>query len=347
MSGKIGILLVNLGTPLAPTRKKVRQYLLEFLTDNRVIDLPWAWRQLLVRGLIIPRRYRESTRNYEKVWRPEGSPLMIYGHAVVERLQYTLGEEYQVELAMRYQQPSIADGLEALHDCREIVILPLFPQYASATTGSVHQKVMESIKGWNTIPSLTFVNSYPEAPKMIAAFCDLAQQQQPTRYDYLLLSFHGLPERQIKKADTHGVCLSSSSCCQKRDSRNASCYSAQCHATAAAIACGLNLEEGRYGICFQSRLGNDPWLRPYTSDVLKKLANDGYRNVLVLCPAFACDCVETIHEISVEYQEEFATLCGGKLSLVPGLNDHPLWIEALEEIVKAHVSTTPTATANR
>lgn len=333
----IGVLLVNLGTPLSYSPGDVRRYLNEFLTDGRVIDIPWFPRQLLVRGVIVPRRYRESASNYKVIWREEGSPLMIYGRSVQTLLQKELGDEVKVELAMRYQEPSIEKGLNRLQECSQIIVLPLFPQYASATTGSVHQKVMECISKWQTIPALNFINSYPVQEKMIEAFCSLAKEQNVDAFDHLLISFHGLPERQLKKADRHDYCLKSRDCCKKLCQKNRSCYSAQCHQTAYAIASGLGLADKEYSISFQSRLGKDPWIQPYTSDVLKKLAEEGAKKVLVMCPAFVCDCIETIHEIGVEYQEEFEQWGGEKLQLVTGLNNHPLWIEALKELVEIHM----------
>lgn len=337
MKKKIGVLLVNLGTPNSPNTKDVKQYLHEFLTDGRVIDVPWLTRQFLVRGIIVPKRYKESTSNYQKIWTQEGSPLKVYGSSVERKLQKALGEDFQVALAMRYQEPSIASVLETMKRCSQIVVLPLFPQYASATTGSVHQKVMEVVKNWQTIPSLTFVNSFPTEKKMIDAFCQLAKKEEVENYDFTLLSFHGLPKRQLEKADLNNICQKSKSCCEKLCEKNSSCYSAQCFATANAIAKELNLKPEKYSVCFQSRLGKDPWIEPYTSDAIKTLAEKGFKKVAVICPAFVCDCVETIHEISVEYQEEFEALGGERLHLVPGLNDEPLWIEALGDIVKKHL----------
>lgn len=330
---KSGVLLVNLGTPDSPNPTDVKRYLKEFLTDGRVIDIPWLKRQLLTRAIIVPKRYRESAENYRQIWQKEGSPLMIYGLSVERKLQQLLGEEYQVELAMRYQQPSIAEKLQQLSRCKEIVILPLFPQYASATTGSVHQRVMEHVSSWARIPAMRFVESYPLHPKMIEAFSSRARSYPIDEYDKLLFSFHGLPERQLKKCDGEGYCLEKKECCHTLREENASCYGAQCYATAAAIAKNLGLDKGRYSVSFQSRLGGDPWIRPYTSDLLKTFAESGIKKVLVLCPAFVCDCVETIHEIGIEYKNEFIACGGEQLHLVEGLNDHPLWIETLADLV--------------
>ncbi|MEC7840144.1 MAG: ferrochelatase [Chlamydiota bacterium] len=336
---KTGVLLINLGTPDSPSPKDVKRYLKEFLTDPRVIDIPWPLRQLLVRGVIIPKRYRESASFYRKIWTEEGSPLSVYGNSVKKLLQEKLGEEFHVELAMRYQNPSIASGLEKLKDYSQIIILPLFPQYASATTGSIYQKVMEITKSWLTIPEISFINSFPTHPKMIEAFCSRAQEKSIDSYDHLLFSFHGLPERQLIKADKNDYCLKAKNCCKKICEKNRSCYAAQCHATARAIAEKLSIKEENYSITFQSRLGKEPWIEPFTSDKLMELVKIDKKNVLVMCPAFICDCIETIHEISIEYKEEFIEAGGTTLDLVQGLNDHPLWIEALKELIVSRTLT--------
>ena len=181
----IGILLINLGTPDSPAPRDVRRYLTEFLTDGRVIDLPAIPRHLLVRGMIVPKRFRESARNYEEIWTEQGSPLMVYGRRVAARLQEALGDAFAVELAMRYQNPSIPSALEALRDCEEIVVLPLFPQYASATTGSIHQKVLDTLRSWPVIPRLRLIDCYPTQARMIATFADLARRFSSHTYDHI------------------------------------------------------------------------------------------------------------------------------------------------------------------
>ncbi len=330
---KIGVLLVNLGTPDSATPKDVRKYLTEFLTDERVIDYPWLKRQILVRGIIVPNRYKESAKNYARIWTAEGSPLKIYGIKVRALLQESLGDAFQVELAMRYQNPSIACTLDQMKNCSQLTVIPLFPQYASATTGSVYQKVMEELSSWKTLPEVRFVNNYPIQPQMIAAFCARAREVDLENYDHFMFSFHGLPERQIYSADSQNYCLKEANCCAKICSKNLNCYSAHCHATAKAIAEQLGIDQKLFTICFQSRLGKEPWLRPYTSDVIEELAHKGKKNILVFSPAFVCDCLETIDEIGREYRNEFLKLGGNKFDLVQGLNEHPLWIEALKNIV--------------
>jgi len=334
MIQKTGVLLVNLGTPDSPNPRDVYRYLIQFLTDERVVDIPWFKRQCLVRGLIVPRRYRDSARSYAEIWKETGSPLLYYGQRVEQLLQEKLGDGYQVVLAMRYQNPSIESGLNALKECQDLVVLPLFPQYASASTGSVHQEVMRLISKWPIIPQLHFINSYPQETKMIETFCLNASKYPLDEYDHILLSFHGLPERQLIKADRHQYCLKSSSCCHSLNEKNAFCYAAQCFATAKAIREKLDISQDMATVCFQSRLGKEPWIQPFTTDILKQLAQQGKKKVLVFCPSFVADCLETTYEILVENCEEFLQLGGERLDLVESLNDHPLWIESLADMVR-------------
>lgn len=334
----IGILLVNLGTPLSPSPKDVYRYLIEFLTDGRVIDIPWWKRQLLVRGMIVPFRYRQSARAYQQIWTKEGSPLLVYGRRVQSALQHTLGKDFVVELAMRYQEPSIQKGIASLIDAgvNHIIVLPLFPQYASATTGSVHQRVQEILGGYTVIPKLTLIDQYAVHPALISAFCTVSSKNNPEEYDHVLFSFHGLPERHLYKADRTGCCRCDATCCSQLTLKNRSCYSAQCYATAHAIADRLKLPKNQFSVSFQSRLGKDPWLQPYTSSRIAELAKQS-KKVLVFCPAFVCDCLETTYEIGIEYAAEFKHAGGKQLDLVTGLNDHPKWIEALHTIIQEHL----------
>ncbi len=335
---KIGVLLVNLGTPDSQDPLDVRRYLIEFLTDGRVIDIPWLKRQMLVRGVIVPKRYRESAKNYARIWRREGSPLKIYGESVKEKLQQVLGGEYMVELAMRYQNPSIESGLQKLKLCKEIVVVPLFPQYASATTGSIHQKVMEVVSHWRTIPELHFISSYPAERNMISAFCERGKAFDLDSYDHFLFSFHGLPEKQIINADPGNCCLKEKDCCRTISPKNRHCYAAQCYQTAKAIQEALKLPNAKVSVTFQSRLGKDPWLKPYTQDTVDQLADQGVKKLIVFCPAFVCDCLETLDEIGHELKQSFIQKGGESLDLVEGLNDHPLWIEALKSLVLENVT---------
>ncbi len=328
-----GVLLVNLGTPDSPAPKDVYKYLIEFLTDARVIDYPWLKRQLLVRGIIVPARYKASAASYKAIWTEEGSPLMVYGQKVKQGLQKLLAGTHHVELAMRYQNPSIEKGIHSLlsQGVNDILVLPMFPQYASATTGSIHQKIMDIVKPLQTIPKLHFINSFPDHPSMIDAFVAIAKKYSLESYDHYLFSYHGLPERQLKKANPE--CKTTPNCCQTICSSNKNCYGAQCYITTKALINKLQLPQKKCSVSFQSRLGKEPWMQPYTGEVIKSLAQQGKERVLVFCPAFVCDCLETIFEISEEYGNEFKHYGGKSLDLVEGLNDHPLWLNALKDIV--------------
>ncbi len=330
-----GVLLVNLGTPDTPTRSAVYRYLKQFLLDPRVIDYPWLPRNLLVRGIIAPFRSGSSSRLYQRLWTENGSPLKFYGERLAAGLQQALGETYAVELGMRYQNPSVESAVDRLmqRQVQRIVVLPLFPQYASATTGSVHEEVMRILKQKQVIPELVLVNSYYDYDPMIRLFAENARQFQLDSYDHVLFSYHGLPQRQLRKADAFNHCLQTSGCCQRITPANQFCYSAQCHATTAAIVAQLELPEGSYTTTFQSRLGPEKWAQPYTSEVLDGLAANGAKRVLVFSPAFVADCLETLVEIGYEYQHRFEEKGGEKVDLVPSLNDHPEWIQAVKTLV--------------
>lgn len=330
-----GVLLINLGTPDSPSKKDVKRYLSEFLTDKRVIDIPWLFRQLLVRCKIIPSRYQTSATTYSTIWTSVGSPLLVYGKKVQENLQKSLGNQFRVELSMRYQNPSIKKGLENLRKegIDNIIIFPLFPQYASATTGSIHEKVMDVIKNWNVIPTLRFIQQFATHPAYIDAILATAKKYDISSYDHVIFSYHGLPERQLKKADLQNWCLRQSNCCQKPCKENQTCYAANCFATTGELVKHLKLIPDQYTISFQSRLGKEAWTRPNTSEIIEKLAALGKKKVLVFCPSFVCDCLETLYEIKIEYGELFKEKGGEKLDLVYGLNDHPEWIEALRTII--------------
>lgn len=309
---QMGVLLVNLGTPDSPTPKDVFRYLVEFLTDERVIDLPWLQRQLLVRGLIIPTRYRQSARAYQQIWKTQGSPLMIYSKNVQQALQLSLGDKFYVELAMRYRNPSIEQSLKNIFNkgIRHLIILPLFPQYASASSGSVYQKIMEILRKKINFPKITFIDSFANHAALIDAFCHVAGKNPLEDYDHYLFSFHGLPQRHIRKADQFDYCLKTKNCCQKKCRENEDCYSAQCYLTFESIAKKLNLPREKTSLAFQSRLGKDPWIEPFTPVVLEELVKHNKKKVLVFCPSFVCDCLETLYEIGVEYAAEFKKLGG-------------------------------------
>ncbi|MGJ1445072.1 ferrochelatase [Sphingobacterium spiritivorum] len=331
-----GILLVQLGTPDSPSTPDVRKYLTEFLMDGRVIDIPYFNRMLLVKGIIAPTRAPKSAKVYKTIWDKEtGSPLMYYSVLQAEMLQEQLGEEYHVELAMRYQNPSIEQALKKMEGMflESIRVIPLFPQYASATTGSVIDKVMELMRKWQYFPEVSFVSNYCDHPLMIDVFADHAKALDLSQYDHFLFSYHGLPVRQLGKVDPTGTLNCPDTGCDScKAVVNPYCYLSQCYATSRAIIHKLGLQEGSYTICFQSRLGKTPWIQPYTSDALQRLAKEGVKKLLVFSPAFVADCIETLDEIQVEYAHEFKAAGGQEVHLVESLNDDPKWIEALKNL---------------
>lgn len=337
--GKKGVLMVNLGTPDSPNRKDVRRYLTQFLMDARVIDYPFLVRSLLVKGVIAPFRSGSSSKLYKELWTEKGSPLKVYGERLSESVRKQLGEEYVVELAMRYQNPSMESALRKLLQAQvsEIIVLPLFPQYASATTGSVHEEVMRLLVKEESIPNVKLINSYYDYAPMIEVFVENAKQFNLEEYDHILFSYHGLPQRQLRKADACGnYCLKQENCCRTISAVNQFCYSAQCHATTQAIVNKLDLKEEQYTTCFQSRLGPEKWAQPYTSKIIEEQSKKGAKRLLVFSPAFVADCLETIIEIGTEYQEEFEEMGGEHVDLVPSLNDNPKWISAVADLIKTY-----------
>ncbi len=330
---KKGVLLVNLGTPDSTKTSDVRRYLREFLSDPRVIDIPRLPRWLLVNLIITPFRAPKSAKEYRKLWTDRGSPLLFHSQDVSMLLQERLGDEYLVELGMRYQNPTLKSALQKLYNAQvqEITVISLFPQYASATTGSVIEKVMEIVSKWPLIPKLTVIDEFVSFQPFIEAWKAIGQVQlHAQKFDHFLFSYHGLPQRQLKKANP--LC-GASGCCEPYNSSNRLCYRAQCVETTRRIAAALDLKPGDYSLSFQSRLGRDPWIQPYTEDVVKELAKQGIKRLLVFSPSFVADCLETTVEIGETYKELFEENGGEYLQLAPCLNSHPLWIEALAKLV--------------
>ena len=334
---KKGVLLVQLGTPNAPTTGEVRKYLTEFLMDPRVMDIPVISRNLLVKGVIVPKRAPRTAHTYTTIWDEQtGSPLLYYSQEQQRLLQESLGEDYHVELAMRYQEPSIPKAMEKLQHMflDSLLVIPLFPQYASATTGSVIDRVMEIMRKWQYFPKVNFVSSYCEDPLMIDVFSEHAEKHDLDSYDHFLFSYHGLPVRQLGKVDPSGELKCPDFGCEGcRKETNSYCYLSQCYATTRAIIKKLNLPEDKCTLCFQSRLGKTPWIQPYTSDTLHDLAKKGKKRLLVFSPAFVADCIETLDEILVEYADEFKAMGGETVDMVESLNTNPKWIESLRRMV--------------
>ncbi len=333
---KATVLLVNLGTPDSPSVSDVRSYLSQFLNDPRVIDIPWLLRKFLVNLIIVPFRAPKSAKIYKSLWTEKGSPIILHGENVKHLLQEKLGEDYDVELAMRYKNPSVPSVLEKIRKSNpsKIIVLPLFPHYASASTGSALQEVMDVIRKWWVIPELSFISQYWDHQGYINAFVERGKKYDWQDYDHVLFSYHGLPERHVDKVYDEGPC-NEKHCETELTEENKFCYKATCFATTRLLTAALGIPEDRYTVCFQSRLDKN-WLEPFSDKVVEEQAKKGAKKLLVFSPAFVADCLETTIEIGEEYQEIFEEHGGEKVQLVESLNDHPLWIEALEDLVKTH-----------
>lgn len=336
-----GCLLVNLGTPEAPTPAAVSRYLREFLFDPRVVDMPALWRWMLVNLIIAPFRSPRSARAYLKIWTEEGSPLLVHSQHLLSEVR-ALFPSVPIELGMRYGTPSLESALEALRSqgVNRIIVLPLYPQAASSVTGSTLERVFKIVSQWWNVPSVQVVSPFFAHPGFINAFAEVARPVLAAHEpEFLLFSFHGLPERHIKKGDcTQSHCLESLDCCSSLHHANRDCYRAQCFATAREIAHALGLEPDSYGVSFQSRLGKDPWIGPSTDHELRRLAEKGVKQLAVMCPAFTADCLETLEEIGMRARESFIAFGGKELSLIPSLNATPSWVRAVGDMLAPHLA---------
>lgn len=330
---KTGVLLINLGTPDSPSVGHVRSYLSQFLNDPRVIDIPWLLRKMLVNLIIVPFRAPKSAKVYKKLWTDQGSPLLYYSERVKGLLQAELGTDYEVHLAMRYKNPSIPDVLEQMRkrNYDKITVVTMFPQYASASTGSAIEEVLRIVQKWWVIPDLKVVSQYYDDPLYIDAFVERGRKYNFADYDHVLFSYHGLPERQLDKVYEQGLCHDKD-CDHHITNENKFCYKATCYATTRLLAAKLNISDEKYTVCFQSRL-DEGWVKPYSDKVVIECAKKGMKKLLVFSPAFTADCLETIIEIGEEYQELFHEHGGDKVQLVESLNDHPVWVQCLKSLV--------------
>lgn len=335
---KTGVLLINLGTPDDAKWGAVRRYLSEFLNDPRVIDIPWLLRKILVNGIIIPFRSFSSTKIYKELWTEKGSPLMYHGESVKEKLQNQLGDDFGVHLAMRYQNPSLNKVLAEMRvlNYHKIIIVPLFPHYASASSGSAMEKTMRIISKWWVIPELSIVSQFWDHEGFINSFVARANQYNIDEYDHVLFSYHGLPVRQVDKVYDDGKPCEDHNCENEITEDNKYCYKATCFATTRLLAEKLNIPKEKYTVAFQSRL-DKKWLEPFSDKIVEERAKKGDKKILAFSPAFVADCLETTVEIGSEYQEIFEEHGGEKVQLVESLNDHPLWIDTLEDIVRTRV----------
>lgn len=335
---KIGVLLLNVGSPDKPETRAVRRYLRQFLSDPRVIDVA-AWKRAIILNLfILPFRPKRSAHAYKAVWTDRGSPLI----AISTDFARALGEvlpDAEVAIGMAYGQPSIAAALESLCErgLDRIVVAPMFPQSASATTGSVLEATYKLAATKYNVPSLCVVPPFYAHPAFLRAWAAVATPQlEEFQPDHVLFSFHGLPERQIRKGDISSAhCLVKPGCCDSIVPENNACYRRQCFETARGIAEAIGLPDDLYSVSFQSRLGREPWLQPYTDQTIAMLADNGLGRLAVLCPAFVADCLETLEEIGIGGKKTFLDHGGKEYVQVSCPNAHPGWVEAFAEIIRS------------
>ncbi|MFY0565058.1 ferrochelatase [Archangium lansingense] len=349
-----GLLLVNLGTPDAPETGPVRRYLREFLSDPRVLDINPVGRWFLLNFAILPFRSPKSAHAYRTIWMEQGSPLMVHSTALTVAVAGRLAGDYEVELAMRYGNPSLPDAVARLRakGVSDFTVLPLYPQEAASSSASSLARTYEVLSEPWDVPNVRAVPAFHSHPAFLDAFTEVARPViSEARADHVLFSFHGVPERHIRKSDPSGRhCLDSKGCCDVLTEANRHCYRAQCFATARGLASKLGLGPEGWSVSFQSRLGRTPWVKPYTDVVLPELAARGVKRLAVMCPAFVADCLETVEEVAIRGRDQFLASGGESLTLVPSLNSHPAWVDAVVRLVReseapATASPVPAAAA--
>lgn len=336
-NSKIGVLLINLGTPDTCAPKSVYAYLKQFLNDPRVIDLPTILRYVLVNWAIIPFRYKQSAHAYRQIWTKQGSPLLSHSQDLVTAVRKAFDSTTQIELGMRYGNPSIESAVEKLKDCQQIIAIPLFPQYSSAATGSAVEELLRVLaKRWN-IPEINVKRDFFNNPDYIHAYASLIKDNlKDKKIDAFVFSYHGLPERHIEKSECRSPCNRLEPC-PKPDHLNTYCYRAQCYETSRLIAKELNLNSTDYVVSFQSRIGKMPWIKPYTDLMLAELRQNKANTIAIVCPSFVADCLETLEEINLRARAQWLELGGREFVFIPSLNDHPLWVEGVVNMIKNQV----------
>lgn len=334
---KHAVLFANLGSPDSATVPDVRRYLDEFLMDPYVIQLPWLLRRLIVSLFVLPSRPASSAAAYQSVWTDRGSPLIVFSVDLAEKVQARTG--VPVAMAMRYGNPSIASQLSALArnpEVEEVLFVPLYPHYAESTVLTAVREAERCIRELGLKLRLKVLPPFYEDPAYIKALVASAQPWLDQPFDHVLFSYHGLPELHLKKADPTGQhCLKAENCCEVPSPAHATCYRHQALRTTEAFVQATGLKPGQYSIAFQSRLGRARWLEPYTEQRIRELAAAGVRKLLVLCPAFVTDCLETLEEIEIRGNEVFQEAGGSQLLLIPCLNSHPEWVDALVNWIDA------------
>lgn len=330
---KIGVLLINLGTPDSSSLSSVYRYLTEFLNDPRVIDLPAVPRWILTNLLIVPFRCKKTARAYQKIEMTNGLPLLVNSQKLQSAVAAELGSDYQVAVAMRYGNPSIQAALNNLKHCNQLIAIPLFPHYSSAATGSAIAKLLHALANQWNMPKIKIINDFYNHTGFIQSYADVIKKNiGDKKPELILFSYHGLPERHIDKSGCKAKC-DRLHACPKITNDNLYCYRAQCYATSHLLATALKLEPNQYQVVFQSRLGRTPWIKPYTDIVLNDLRQQGIKSIAIVSPSFVADCLETLEEINIRAREQWLLSGGCEFIFIPCLNDYPLWVKALASII--------------
>lgn len=338
MPTKKAIILMNLGSPDSTELKDVKRYLSEFLMDEKVIDYPFVFRKILVDGIIVPFRSPKSADAYKTIWRKEGSPLVIFTRQLQAALQENISEP--VEIAMRYGNPSPTKAFDKLlynhPDIEEVLVIPLYPHFAMSSFETAVDYAKESYEAKNYSFKLSFIKPFYNNELYINAMVANMQSYLQTSYDHILFSYHGIPKRHIRKSDITGNhCLRSGDCCKSHSAAHQYCYSHQCFETTRLLTIKLQIPFNKYSISFQSRLGNG-WLQPFTDKRLAEMPQNGIKKLLVICPAFVSDCLETLEEIAERGRQTFMDAGGEEYTMIPCLNTHPLWVDALREWIQTY-----------
>jgi protoporphyrin/coproporphyrin ferrochelatase len=338
---KRGVVLMNLGSPDSTDVSDVKRYLTEFLMDKRVIDKPWLLRSLLVKGIIVPFRAPKSAEAYRSIWTEEGSPLIVISKQLRDALDRQIEEP--VTIAMRYGNPSPKAAFDELlqqnPDLEEVIAVPMYPHYAMSSFETAVAYAMEQHKKGGYKFRLTTMKPYYNDEAYINALCESIRPYLDREYDQVLFSYHGVPERHIYKGDITGNhCLKVANCCEVSSEAHKYCYRHQCWTTTKLVTERLGIPREKWGFSFQSRLGKDPWLQPYTAARLEELPKEGMKKILVACPAFVSDCLETLEEIAGEGKESFLHHGGESFQMIPCLNVHPLWVGAIAKWIKEYVA---------
>jgi ferrochelatase len=338
----VGIVLMNLGSPDSTAVPDVKRYLIEFLMDKRVIDYPWLFRKILIEGMIVPKRAAKSAEAYASIWWEEGSPLIV----LTKQLQKAVQNDMQipVEVAMRYGNPGQEEAYDNLlkqnPGLKQVILLPLYPHYAMSSYETAVEHAKEVYRKKKYKFELSIIPPYYDEPEYINALAESMRPYLQQEYDYILFSYHGLPERHIYKGDpTKAHCMKVNDCCHVKSAAHDYCYRHQVTITSELVAAKLGLPKDKWGISFQSRLGREEWMKPYTVNRLESLPGEGKRRLLVACPAFVSDCLETLEEIAVEGKHTFLNNGGETFTMIPCLNIHPLWVKAVVNYCNKVIAT--------